>query len=171
MNYKKMQILENERKLEELYAKIKEELKIDIFIKPVNDNEMKLRARKLYICAAVAMEKLERDNHLYLLLSILDKYFNYGVGEYIQTLKNDEIEYTESLRYNPYKDLTINTRTFYEVFGLNNFKEYRNKDYIYNKKPLVKIEELENAYLKIANTNEFNNFLQFISRQFGYKVV
>lgn len=171
MNYKKMQILENERKLEELYAKTKEELKIDIFIKPVDDNEMKLKARKLYICASVAMEKLERDNHLYLLLSILDKYFNYGVGEYIETLKNDEIEYTERLRYNPYKDLTINTRTFYEVFGLDNFKEYRSKEYVYNKKPLVKIEELEKAYLKIANTEEFNDFLQFISGQFGYKVV
>ena len=34
MNYKKIKILENERKLEKLYQKITEELKIDSFIKP-----------------------------------------------------------------------------------------------------------------------------------------
>ena len=115
MNYKKIKILENERKLEKLYQKITEELKIDSFIKPEQDNEMKLKTRKLHICASLAIQKLERDNHLYLLLSILDKYFNYGIGDYLKTLKNDEIEYTDVMRYNPYKDLTINTKTFKEM--------------------------------------------------------
>ena len=171
MNYKKMKVLENERKLEELYGKIIEELKIDLFIKPEQDNDIKLKTRKLYICASVAMQRLERDNHLYLLLSILDKYFNYGVGDYLKTLKNNEIEYTEMMRYNPYKDLTINTTTFKEVFGLENFMEYRNKDYVYNKKPIVKIEELEQGYIKISNTEVFNDFVKFICDEFGYKTI
>lgn len=171
MNYKKMKILENENKLEDLYKKIQEELKIDLFIKPESDNDMKLKSRKLYICASVAMQQLERDNHLYLLLSILDKYFAYGVGEYLKTLKNDGIEYTDTMRYNPYKDLTINKKTFYEVFGLNDFQEYRDKAYNYNKEPLIKIEELEKAFLKVANTDVFNNFVQFICSEFGYKKI
>lgn len=171
MNYKKMKVLENERKLEELYERIREELKIDLFIKPDQDNDMKLKTRKLHICASVAMQKLERDNHLYLLLSILDKYFNYGIGDYLKTLKNDEIEYTETVRYNPYKDLVTNTKTFHEVFGLNNFKEYRNKDYVYNKRAIVKVEELEQGYLKVANTEVFNDFVKFVCDEFGYKTV
>lgn len=169
MNYKKMKILENEKKLEELYKKIQDELKIDLFIKPEIDNDMKLKSRKLYICASVAMQRLERDNHLYLLLSILDKYFGYGVGTYLKTLRNDEIEYTDAIRYNPYKDLTINKKTFYEVFGLNDFQDYRVKGFNYNKKPIIKVEELEQAFLKVANTDIFNSFVDFICSEFGYK--
>ena len=171
MNYKKIKILENERKLEKLYQKITEELKIDSFIKPEQDNEMKLKTRKLHICASLAIQKLERDNHLYLLLYILDNYFNYGIGDYLKTLKNDEIEYTDVMRYNPYKDLTINTKTFKEVFGLENFMEYRDKNYIYNKKPIVKIEELEQGYMKISSTEVFNDFVKFICDEFGYKTI
>ena len=171
MNYKKIKILENERTLEKLYQKITEELKIDSFIKPEQDNEMKLKTRKLHICASLAIQKLERDNHLYLLLSILDKYFNYGIGDYLKTLKNDEIEYTDVMRYNPYKDLTINTKTFKEVFGLENFMEYRDKNYVYNKKPIVKIEELEQGYMKISSTEVFNDFVKFICDEFGYKTI
>ena len=89
----------------------------------------------------------------------------------IKTLKNDEIEYTDVMRYNPYKDLTINTKTFKEVFGLENFMEYRDKNYVYNKKPIVKIEELEQGYMKISSTEVFNDFVKFICDEFGYKTI
>ena len=78
---------------------------------------------------------------------------------------------TDVMRYNPYKDLTINTKTFKEVFGLENFMEYRDKNYVYNKKPIVKIEELEQGYMKISSTEVFNDFVKFICDEFGYKTI
>ena len=49
--------------------------------------------------------------------------------------------------------------------------EYRDKNYVYNKKPIVKIEELEQGYMKISSTEVFNDFVKFICDEFGYKTI